>query len=293
MVTFNTDALHERAMGYLPLSIGTALALQGLFGMETDDEQRLERRTPKPPIERITDVWINLNTVYRNLVNAIAQNQHLLIPDAALAQELFVEIERIFQVLHDAAPRVKVQLYYCDRLAIERDYPHARLRKPSTDLQRSNEALREKVLDILLRATDDPNWNYPFTRYKSEIRAQHDLAPRAAILTHSAIDLLARRFFGDLVLVESHTGAIKPRNLWYTKFHNGRTLERIPFLISMLQVFGDSDTFSPQPMGLRRALLELAQTHNWSTLTTLDKIRANVNQLTDVQVKEDLQKFLR
>ncbi|MFX3814462.1 hypothetical protein ACJBSI_11375, partial [Streptococcus suis] len=50
----------------------------------------------------------------------------------------------------------------------------------------------------------------------------------------------------------------------------------IPFCRAMLVVFGDSAMFSPQPIKVRKLLLEISVKGNWHPLTTMAKIEQDV-----------------
>jgi hypothetical protein len=91
------------------------------------------------------------------------------------------------------------------------------------------------------------------------------------LVTHIAHDLLMLTSPNHMHLLESHTGKIKPKTLWYTKFYNGKGLAMIPFCKEMLQLFGDRVTFHPLDTGLRKAVMEVATKRNWSASTTRER----------------------
>src|SRR5690606_15099886 len=67
---------------------------------------------------------------------------------------------------------------------------------------------------------------------------------KVLIITHFPVDLLNRYKFSRLVLLETHTGAMKPHTLWYTKLYNGKELNMIPFDRMTVQLFGDGNLFT-------------------------------------------------
>src|SRR5690606_9561418 len=80
------------------------------------------------------------------------------------------------------------------------------------------------------------------------------------LLTHIPVDLLSADRFSKLVLLESHTGAIKPHLSWYTKLTNGKELFRMPFNRFTLQVFGDNGVhFAPMPMKMKQAVKDISE----------------------------------
>ena len=115
-------------------------------------------------------------------------------------------------------------------------------------------------------------------------------ARKALILTHFAYDLLAKGF-SSLHLLESHTGTIKNKFMWYTKYLNGKELSSIPFREDMLQIFGDNEHFRPWPIKARRQVLELAAKYNWSQVTQNDKVRYGFGQIVDPYLRDILREL--
>ena len=102
------------------------------------------------------------------------------------------------------------------------------------------------------------------------------------ILTNYAIDLLQRYKFTSLSLLESHTGAVKPPAMWYTKLNNGKELTTIPFDRMTIQMFGDgSNLFSPFPIKIRRTMLTISEKNKWTPMTTKAYILDSVKKERD------------
>jgi hypothetical protein len=97
---------------------------------------------------------------------------------------------------------------------------------------------------------------------------------KALFLTHVPYDLTNYSNFEKLDLIESHTGVLKSRYEWYTKFYKlgDADLRIIPFYKKMLLVFGDRVVIQPSDIKLRRLILEVAQNRRWTQLTTVDKV---------------------
>ncbi len=116
--------------------------------------------------------------------------------------------------------------------------------------------------------------------------------PKSLILTHYAFVLLSAKAFAELVLVESHTGTLKDRTLWYTKYMNGKTLPILPFREDFLQIFGDSETFRPADAKLRKEIIELAKKYHWNATTTSDRIRYCVGTMTHHYARDIIKSIL-
>ena len=100
-------------------------------------------------------------------------------------------------------------------------------------------------------------------------------------MTHYAYDLLSNKDFKTLDLLESHTGVLKSKALWYTKFSDHKDSVRIPFNELFLQVFGDSTIFHPHDRKLRLEILAIADKYNWSFATTKDRIHLGLSMISN------------
>ena len=134
MNTYN-NPIHTRVMGYLPLSIATALAFQEFLGYIVNDDQELIEKDKAPIHLKYQDVWINMSTLYRNFIGSLGAIEYGKIDGALLINEIYQEAERIKLVINDHNPALKVSFYHCDYLDNEKRYPNAFLRKAKTDKQ--------------------------------------------------------------------------------------------------------------------------------------------------------------
>ena len=107
---------------------------------------------------------------------------------------------------------------------------------------------------------------------------------KSLILTHIPYDLLNYTHFNQLDLIESHTGKLKPRNLWYSKYYKfgNEDLNTLPFLRKLLLIFGDSVMIQPMDIRFRRLILDISRNRRWTPLTTESKVMQDL----DFDVKE-------
>lgn len=268
------DILAEREMGQYPISIGTSLALEGANGVYPDREES------PPPLLKYNRLWINVDTLFRNLFGSFtAENQ-----DRVVAKDLAIALASEFSpidgvVQETAGQKVKVTFYQNQYSRLPAWFPNANLKKPTTPKQRVFAALRADALRQLPTYLDEVDLRYLDGPINGD--------GRALILTHSVLDLLSAARFDDLTLLESHTGKIKPRSQWGTKL--GVKDETIPFNAFTLQAFGDGSTlFSPLSIKYRRAILEVAKNDRWVTVTTPAKIRMGLNTIVDPDIRQYL-----
>jgi hypothetical protein len=262
------NSADHRTLGVLPLSVPTALAIERLCGIHPDFPNEFHQ----PPVKAYKELWVNLRTLYRNCLGSMSKDIADRISSTEIAQIVYEEMAIIPDMLqHHVGYPVKVTYYFSKLNQLERKYPEAELRKDSTPKQHHNHQRLLEVMKILVAECRD------------QFLVFDDLPPGVAvktlILTHVAYDLLAEKHFGELHLIESHTGKIKNRALWYTKMYEGKLLAQIPFTEELLQIFGDLETFSPLDHRMRKAILQIAEKRNWNAMTTRARILDNLNEL--------------
>lgn len=286
-----SNPVHLRVMGYLPLSIATALAFQTFLGYEVNDDQELLGKEARPAHLKYQDVWVNVSTLLRNFIGAMGGTEYETMDGGLILNELHNEMERLEQILKTHNPSINVTFYYCAYEDNPKRYPHAKLREAKTVRQIAYKDVHDTIINALAKVLEGDNLSN-FQYFKNQILPGRVVPRKTVMLTHYPIDLLSQYYFGELHLIESHTGKIKAKSEWYTKFLNGKNLAKIPFLESTLQIFGDSETFSPLPMKYRKFLLDLADRNKWSNITTRDRIKSNLNYAGNDEMKDALVKFL-
>jgi hypothetical protein len=256
-----------RAQGFFPLSIATSLAIESAVGIHPD--------LPRPdvmPIKQYRGVWINMRTLYRNIVGAMSKEIAASISAVEIAQILDEEMRVIPDFLGEyAGAPVNVTYYFNNLNEVERKHPEADVRKDTTDRMRHFTRVMGDVMKVMLAERSDR-----FIVVNDRLPGE---AVKTLIITHIAYDLLAEKNFGGLVLLESHTGRIKPKPLWYSKYYQGRDLAMIPFTEELLQVFGDTETFHPLDKKLREAIIEVAAKRGWHASTSRERIVEGIKEL--------------
>lgn len=269
--------LSARKKDNLPISVGTSLAIEAL-----KENQRYE------------SIWINVRTLYRNILHSIEDTDErakFMLKDnrpeaaAAIGKVISQEKEIIQNYLNGRVDGVRLYLLGYQDLA--KKYPNAKLKTPMTDNQKNYWGLMESVIDEVLGVDYDQEIRWD---KGSELEGE---ATRSVIITNHPVDLLSRTKFRDLRLLESHTGAIKPKSQWFTKLSDGKDLKNMPFNRFTIQVFGDGPLqFERWNIKFRNAILGMARDNRWSPVTTLDRIRFSIDRMRDKYSGEMLKKLL-
>lgn len=265
--------MEERVVSSFDVSIATGLALESLF-MPT--HQRYDNKREVPNIVNLDDydeVYFNLTTLARNIVSSYSSNHAMVLKANEIAMYLNYEVEVIKKLFSDNTNALPL-FYFSDYEHVydKVKHPAVRPRLATTQRQKHLESLRDKAVDIYYSMDESSTLHYrreflPNSRY-----------PKALVLTSFPVDLCAFAKFKQLDLLESTTGVLKPRHLWYTKYYKGSDLNFLPMSHKLLKVFGDNVHYHPMDFKIRNMLIDLAKSSRWSPLTTPDKVLFDIEQ---------------
>ena len=275
-----TEDLFSRKVNACGLSVPTALAVESLFYGKLapyDPEREIPQHVD---VNNYSDIYINLSTLFRNLVSSVpsdvAQNASIADYKSALETEIDV-INSLFQIEGNAVCRPRY--YFCNYTSLLRKKNVGVLfREDKTHAQKKYREKHDKVLDTLKKASDE------YLELDSSIRPAQKSS--ALILTHYPYDLLSYRNFSKLDLLESNTGKLKGRHQWSSKFYpvGDEDMTVLPFIEKLLLVFGDRVLIQPHVMKLRKMIIEIAQKRQWTAATSLDKVMMDL----ELEVKEPM-----
>lgn len=273
------EAIAERALGQYPLSIATSLAIESCCGIHPDYP------VSSPPILQFNELWVNVRTLYRNFLGALDKEIAGSVHPNEAAQAISEEMEILSSIIRDVSSgMVRVEYYYSDYAGLDKIFKLGVQRMDNTLRQKEYTEHQKATMEVLLKHRPEvllfTNKLLPKTKSKT------------LILTHYAIDLLWWKEFKELVLLESHTGKIKERAQWTDKYHEGKTLPPIPFRADLIQVFGDSQTFRPMALAIKKDVIDLAIQYNWTPVTTTDRIAFCISQMRNPYARDLLKSIL-
>lgn len=290
------DVLANITPGQLPLAIGTSFAIESSLGILDRDNFDANKNpsvkqmnydgqgtiaVKKPQIGTVKEIWINVRTLFRNIYNALNNDvRDSLTPALAMSavtNEMNIIPGIYKQYLGD---KIRVVFYVCSHKTMDKVFPLAIHKSIKTDKQKHYIELEQHVAFSAIANLSNIK--------KFDVKFQ-GMYPSAMIITHIAVDLLWRRCFESLVLLESHTGSIKKHSEWNSKLTNGKNMPFMPFNYFTIQVFGDNGNFfTPFVHGIKNEVLELAKTRNWTAVTTKDKIIMDIKSIKDISVRNFL-----
>jgi hypothetical protein len=259
----------ERAVGQYPISIATSLAIESANGIHP------EIPVSSAPILEYEELWVNVRTLFRNFMGSLEKVTAGVVHPEEIADSLDDEMEQISQIIAESSGgRCRVIYYVSNYGRLEQRYSFAVVRRDNTPKQMEYTAIQTKTIAMMLEA--NKTRPHPILVFERKLIPANQPTPKVLLLTHYAFDLLSAKAFRSLTLLESHTGRLKDRALWYTKYSNGRDLVMLPFREDLLQIFGDSETFRPMDPKLRKEIIDIATRFHWTSVTTTDKVRLGI-----------------
>jgi hypothetical protein len=276
-------------MSSWPISIGTALSFETLR-IGPNPVYDPERPIPKgTDITKYDSFWINLKTLYRNILSALpAQSQEGVMAGECL-YALEYEVEIIREIVADITRGAITPTFYTSGYEdLAKEHPHALLRVYNTPKQQAYHAQEEIVIREFHKRHGQKEGVFYVKR-----KIVPTTPTRGLILSHCAYDLLNVRYFTDLELLESHTGVVKNKSQWYTKLQTAKDQASIPFNCATLQVFGDSLLFQPFPIAQRKELIATAIERKWTAITSLDRLRLSLDLMGNQELASKLKEMLR
>lgn len=259
----------ERTKGTLPISVGTALAIEVL---------------PNTKMYKYHAILFNIRTIIRNARQAYDGDVQ---PSAS---ELFTACKEDIIAIAEAIVAMKIRtvlemkFYYPSYRSLASMFPHGNVvdvMKNGTDKQKAIYKLEKEVAEKLL------------AEFGKNIIQVDSRVPQfsgdALIMSHHPVDLVTTESYSRLYLLESHTGTIKNYTLTYSKLTGSDKFNNIPLNKITIQVFGDkSSNFYTSSLGLKNTIKQLADSAHWSTASTPSMIARSIRSLPESPEKQIL-----
>lgn len=273
--------IKDRIISGFNLSIGTGLSMESIFNpvMEVYDPSR--KVPDKIQINKYDEVWINIQTLYRNLLASMTKETISRTNSLILAHTIVNEMEIVNELFNKESNNI-VKVYYYSRDYSELNKYPEKIRHMMSSTQSLAYKDMIKVLEIINKLVENINKNIYSNNKKG------------LIFTHNSFDLLSYDKFNRLDLLESNTGLLKTRMNFNSKFYKipNMSLNNIPFNKKTLYCFGDKNFIMPLRLMVRKLLLDVSERRNWNPMTTIDKINADISYIiTDKEILKEIGSF--
>lgn len=260
-----------RVLGTLPISVGTALAMEAL---------------QKAPMHQYKTLLINLTTIVRNAREAYPELPSSSELHEAVKSDL-MEIAN-FIVSLKLKSVLELKVYYPSYQSLPNIFPMAKLRckaEKKTARQLAIEKLDGETLKSISKEFDK-------VIEKTDTKLVSFIG-ETLIVTHHPVDLVMTDGYTRLNLLESHTGEIKRYQQFYTKLTGGSELTNIPLNKLTIQIFGDrSVDFFSHSLGVKNEIKELALSAKWSSASTVSYVTRTIKSLNNSPERDILLKMI-
>jgi PHIKZ066 len=267
--------LTNRTTTSFGVSIGTGLMLESVF-KPTHERYDTERVIPTHVDLKNYDGWlINGYTLLRNIVTACKEPIEADTLTSKNIERIMEEIETEWAIIQSLL------------LSNNLDENFIMLFVPKYEklIKRFNISKDTSVKYITNNETIHKLFRQPLMSTSEQIAKlttveDKVVAPYAGfkylLTSHYTLDLLQSNKW---TLLESHTGVLKDRHLWYTKYHAFGTndLSHLPMVDLLLFMLGDDQLVVGMPRKIKSELYKVSIEKKWTFRTTRDKIKSDLN----------------
>ena len=257
-----------RSVSSYDISIATGLAFESLFE-PTHIRYDNQREVPNYiDLSGYDSFYVSVNTLARNIVKSYKSEDFIQLDKEDLLTLLEHEIEVIKDLLFNNSASTELVFFLCEYKFFDARIknPLMRKRTANTNKQLLEQTLIEGLCQLAGKKLD---FIKVFNRLKP-------VSKKVLIFTSNTIDLCDHEKFNQLSLLESTTGVLKNKELFYTRYFNGKTIYPLPFNFRLLVIYGDNHMFKPTDLKVRNEITELAVKMKWTPLTTTAKINHDV-----------------
>ncbi|EKD89621.1 MAG: hypothetical protein ACD_33C00026G0001 [uncultured bacterium] len=241
------NLLNERPMSGFPLSIATSLALETLFNPVIEVFDTTREVPPKAKVSDYSVFIFNINTLLRNIITSVP---YIAIREVKFNEVLDILLEEIdFLTNFFNNNNMYIKFYINNYSYVKKTYDIKKLRNATTEKQLYIDQITAYCLDKIVKEDNVDKFTKDVKYHKED---------NGLIFTHVPYDLLSYDNFTSLALLESHTGLIKTRKTWNSKYYPlpNKDMSTLPFFEYLLITFGDNVMFHPDPLKERLELYE-------------------------------------
>lgn len=230
--------LENRTVSGFPVSIGTSMSLETVFSPVQEVYDAARQFDKLDDINTYSLYLFNVSTLLRNIYNSVKFNELITVSKKEVYETLLEEVDFLTGFFQNASLNIK---FYIHNYAYLRNNYNDKLRKATTDKQLFLDNINKYCLDEISKNDDVETFSKDI-KYSKE---DHCL-----IFTHIPFDLISYNNFMKMDLLESHTGLIKTRKNWNTKYHPVPNCDMsiLPFMEYLLVTFGDNVQLIPSPI---------------------------------------------
>lgn len=245
-----------RTLGSTGISIGTHLMLESLFDVTLYDESR---EFKKVSIKRFKKHVYNIYTIIRNILSSY---NHQVPADFLMAAEFSNVLQEEIKLIAGmySGSGCKPLIFYPNYDKLYKAY-----NIDKKDVETKSYQMHIAVRNFLR----DYDSKTPIDCCNDKKTYKHTMDANTIITTHIGLDLFNK---GNYYLMESHTGALKSKLEFSTKYRDfGETpADRLPWGEEFYFLLGDYTFVKGVPIRIKRELFNIAKKFQWNVKTAAD-----------------------
>lgn len=270
-----SNPLLSRKTSGFALSISTGMAMETLFAPRAPVYDPLRMPPPRASLGQYDTVWIHVRTLLRNILNSTEFGDIREIRPEELARSLAEEVDTIKSLFSNEGQNLLAPVFYDSNYQsfYRGQSAEYKLRVVTSDKQTAwFNCLEAGLQKAMLQGMQ-------VLHTGSSLRPNRP-SERALILSHITPDLLSHSYFGSMELLESHTGKIKTRREWNTKYHQlgEEKFERFPWSRQLLCYLGDKYVIAPLSVKIRKQILAVAEERKWTPMTSPNMVHLDLQK---------------
>ncbi len=270
------------------VSVGLGLMLETFFEPTTAriDDSRV---VSKIDVNKYKIHYFNIYTMLRNIISAISSTEikKMVLTDKAVSKYLLDTLLTELEIVNDiySTCTCKPVVYVQDYGKVYDNIENAVTVSSMNDNKAHMQNIFDKVVKEFSKLQYTPMESI-YVKCKLPSSSEYTL-----ITTHIAFDLLNVKYIRKLSLIESHTGVIKDKSKFNTKYHAiGSKFDKtmFPFTEQLFYILGDNNLIKPMKFKVRAELCNIAMEKKWTSFTSEERVN---KVLKDLDIKSKYKIF--
>lgn len=272
-------ALVNREMSSFMVSVGLGLMLETFFEPLSPRADE-SRSVVKVNIDKYKIHYFNVYTILRNILSAVpgSETKKMILKSRhapeSLLEVLLNELEMIKTTYTNST--CEPILFIPDYSEVYKTVDNSNKPENLNDTKSATKEMFDKTINLYIKSEYKSIETY---KIKTELPSTNS---DVLITTHIAYDLLNVNRIRRLILAESHTGVLKDKSMFNTKYHSlGKKYDKtiFPFQKQLLLILGDNTIIKPFKISYRMKLAERAMGNKWTNYTSESRVKNVIKDL--------------
>ncbi len=274
------NIIRDRTTSSFGLSIGTAIFMENIFGMDNNSYDNLRKYVPIN-IDTYKYHYINVFTLLRNIYTAVdSKSLDIVLNNQkhknVILKVLYEEFEIINQLYNGKKCEVVYFLPDYDKVTNKTFLNVNKKISRKEQIYLNSKSLTKEI------SSEIEKMNVHVLEDTHKLEKTNE---KIVLTTHIIPDLLNYVYVKNLVLLESHTGVIKKISEFNTKYLKSKQYDnlRLPFNEVLLRLIGDNLILEAPMVNFRKEIGSISIDNKWTPVTTETKVVIDLKKNADIR----------